>query len=258
MTSSTRQAQRWRSTYVGGTWFDAAAALSVDASGNLHRRLRTSTDIRPQRKHSTRPTTTAGTSSSRSSTPPAPRCRLRPSWGSDLRGGARHHRRRASSAYVTGRTFSAGYPTTAGAFDIGYDNSAGGADAFVTKLDSSGRGLSYRPSSADRAMTSARDRGRRRRSRLRHRHTEATNSRRSRRTDATYNDGTFDASSQSSRPPAGRFPLDLARRLERRPRVGIAAHATTEGVRRRRTNSSAFPSTAEPSTPATTAASMPS
>ncbi len=46
----------------------------------------------------------------------------------------------AGSAYVTGQTTSADFPTTAGAFDTTYN---GGTDAFVTKLDASGAALGY-------------------------------------------------------------------------------------------------------------------
>ena len=44
------------------------------------------------------------------------------------------------SAYVTGITASADYPTTAGAFDTTYN---GNYDGFVTKFDASGAGLGY-------------------------------------------------------------------------------------------------------------------
>ncbi|HEY6889513.1 MAG TPA: SBBP repeat-containing protein, partial [Solirubrobacter sp.] len=43
-------------------------------------------------------------------------------------------------AYITGVTDSPGFPTTAGAFDTGYN---GGDDAFVTKLTPAGNGLAY-------------------------------------------------------------------------------------------------------------------
>ena len=46
----------------------------------------------------------------------------------------------AGSAYLTGYTGSANFPTTAGAFDTTYN---GDDDAFVTKLDASGAALGY-------------------------------------------------------------------------------------------------------------------
>src|SRR5439155_423438 len=46
----------------------------------------------------------------------------------------------AGSAYVTGYTSSADFPTTAGAFDTTYN---GGDDAFATKFDASGAALGY-------------------------------------------------------------------------------------------------------------------
>jgi hypothetical protein len=45
------------------------------------------------------------------------------------------------NAYVTGRTFSADYPTTPGAFDRTFNG--GVVDAFVTKLNASGSALNY-------------------------------------------------------------------------------------------------------------------
>ncbi len=44
------------------------------------------------------------------------------------------------SAYVTGTTASADFPTTAGAFDTTFN---GGTDAFVTKLNAGGAALVY-------------------------------------------------------------------------------------------------------------------
>jgi hypothetical protein len=46
----------------------------------------------------------------------------------------------AGNAYLTGNTFSADFPTTAGAFDTTWN---GRFDAFVTKLDASGAALGY-------------------------------------------------------------------------------------------------------------------
>lgn len=44
------------------------------------------------------------------------------------------------NAYVTGRTTSADFPTSPGAYDVSYN---GGSDAFVTKLDVSGSAVGY-------------------------------------------------------------------------------------------------------------------
>ncbi len=46
----------------------------------------------------------------------------------------------AGNAYLTGETYSADFPTTAGAFDTTFN---GDYDAFVTKLDASGAALGY-------------------------------------------------------------------------------------------------------------------
>jgi hypothetical protein len=51
----------------------------------------------------------------------------------------------AGNAYVTGRTASAGFPTTLGAFDTSYNggNFGTGYDAYVTKLNATGSALVY-------------------------------------------------------------------------------------------------------------------
>jgi Beta-propeller repeat len=48
----------------------------------------------------------------------------------------------SGSAYVSGTTFSADYPTTEGAFDTSF-NRSGSHDVFVTKLNASGSALAY-------------------------------------------------------------------------------------------------------------------
>ena len=71
----------------------------------------------------------------------------------------------AGSAYLTGGTGSADFPTTAGAFDTTYN---GGGDAFVTKLDASGAALLYSTylGGSGLGRRRPRHRGRRRRQRL--------------------------------------------------------------------------------------------
>ena len=47
---------------------------------------------------------------------------------------------KSNQAYVTGRTYSADFPTTAGSYDISHN---GGHDAYVTKFKADGSGLVY-------------------------------------------------------------------------------------------------------------------
>ena len=61
--------------------------------------------------------------------------------GSSNEGGIRIAVDSAGAAYVTGSTISADFPTTAGAFDAGYNG--GDGDAFVTKLHPAGSDLAY-------------------------------------------------------------------------------------------------------------------
>jgi hypothetical protein len=60
--------------------------------------------------------------------------------GSDNDGGDAIAVDRVGSAYVTGYTYSSGFPTTAGAFDTSLD---GYADAFVVNVNAGGTGLAY-------------------------------------------------------------------------------------------------------------------
>ena len=134
------------STYVGGTSFDAATALAVDGSGNAY--------IAGYGTSSDYPTTAGAFDTSYNSGWDVFVTKLNASGTalsySTYLGGATYDEARgitvdgAGSAYVTGHTLlRRGYPTTAGAFDTSYDNSVGGSDAFVTKLDASGGALSY-------------------------------------------------------------------------------------------------------------------
>ena len=59
----------------------------------------------------------------------------------------------AGSAYVTGRTDSADFPTTPGAFDTTFNG--GAADAFVTKLTRAAPPSSTPPTWAEAATTTA-------------------------------------------------------------------------------------------------------
>jgi Beta-propeller repeat len=133
------------STLLGGASFDSATALAVDGSGNAYiAGYGTSTDY---------PTTAGAFDQSYNQGWDVFVTKLDASGASlaysTYLGGATYDEARgitvdgAGGAYVTGHTFSSDYPTTAGAFDTSYDNSVGGSDAFVTKLDGSGGALSY-------------------------------------------------------------------------------------------------------------------
>ena len=184
------------STFIGGTSFDAATALALDGSGNAYiAGYGTSTDY---------PTTAGAFDTSYNSGWDVFVTKLDASGAalsySTYLGGATYEEARGiavdggGSAYVTGHTFSAAYPTTAGAFDTSYDNSVGGSDAFVTKLDPAGGALSYSTflggsgddlgegitvDGAGRAYVTG--------------YTETTNFPTIQATDPTYNGGPFDA-----------------------------------------------------------------
>jgi hypothetical protein len=49
----------------------------------------------------------------------------------------------SGNAYMTGQTFSSDFPTVPGSFDTSYNGDSANADAFVTKVDSSGTALVY-------------------------------------------------------------------------------------------------------------------
>lgn len=183
------------STYIGGSSFDASTALAIDGSGNAYiAGYGTSADY---------PTTAGAFDTSYNEGWDVFVTKVNASGAtlsySTYLGGATYDEARGitvdgtGSAYVTGHTFSSGYPTTAGAFDTSYDNSVGGSDAFVTKLNDSGTSLSYSTflggsgddlgegiavDAAGRAYVTG--------------YTETTNFPTVQATDNTYNGGSFD------------------------------------------------------------------
>src|SRR5207302_767574 len=131
------------STYLGGGGADRSHAIAVDAAGNAYVTGGTFSPDFP---------TTAGAfqTSLGAGTFQAFVTKLNPS-GSALvystylggNGGAESYGiavDAAGNAYVTGRTFSPDFPTTAGAFQTTY---GGEQDAFVTQLDAAGSALVY-------------------------------------------------------------------------------------------------------------------
>ncbi len=137
------------STYLGGALatYDTVSGLTVDASGNAYLTgLAYSPDF----------PVTAGAydTSLGDSQGDAFVTKINPAGGGPtdlvystfLGGGAEDWGRSvvvdsAGNAYIAGRTVSAEFPTTAGAFDTSYNGPW--ADAFVTKLNPSGTGLVY-------------------------------------------------------------------------------------------------------------------
>ncbi len=129
------------STYLGGSHFDGGSGIAVDAAGSAYVNGSTgSTDF---------PTTAGAFDTSpdgddgfvtKLATSGASLAYSTYLGGSNIDDGSGIAVDAAGSAYVTGITFSADFPTTPGALDA----SLGGfQDAFVTKLAASGAGLVY-------------------------------------------------------------------------------------------------------------------
>jgi hypothetical protein len=131
------------STYLGGSEGDGAGGIAVDADGNAYVTGSTRSDDFP--------TTSGAFQTRRRGSQDAFVTKLNPTGsvlvystylgGSNVELSGRIAVDAAGSAYVTGGTSSADFPTTAGAFDTSFNG--GSADAFVTKLDPSGSQLVY-------------------------------------------------------------------------------------------------------------------
>jgi hypothetical protein len=128
------------STYLGGSSVDNGFGIAVDSAGAAYVTGETFTDF---------PTTAGAFDTSANGIDDAFVTKLDPA-GSGLAystylGGSNNDQGlgitvdSAGAAYVTGLTLSTDFPTTAGAFDT----SANDLDAFVTKLNPAGSGLSY-------------------------------------------------------------------------------------------------------------------
>ena len=137
-------------TFLGGSNDDASFAIAVDGTGSVY--------VTGYTYSSDFPTTPGAFDTSHNNSSPygdedAYAVKLNPA-GSGLvyatfLGGANSDYGYdiavdgASSAYVTGMTKSANFPTTPGAFDPSYNGGSLGDDAFVVKLNPAGSGLAY-------------------------------------------------------------------------------------------------------------------
>ncbi|HEY3119151.1 MAG TPA: SBBP repeat-containing protein, partial [Vicinamibacteria bacterium] len=135
-------------TYLGGSGIDEGLGIAVDASGSAYVTGRAGANF----------PTTAGAYQPAYGTPPAGSggdgdafvAKLDPTGanlvystylaGTDLDEAYGIAVDAAGNAYVTGRTYSSGFPTTSGAFQTIL---GGLSDVFVTKLESSGSSLGY-------------------------------------------------------------------------------------------------------------------
>ena len=111
------------STYLGGSDSDRGSAIAIDAAGSAYVTGSTSPDCPESACTDAFVTKLAASGASVVYSTPL--------GGSDLSSGQGIAVDAAGSAYVTGITFSANFPTTPGAFDT---SSNGDADAFVAKL----------------------------------------------------------------------------------------------------------------------------
>ncbi len=130
------------STYLGGKSGDIGYGIAVDASGNAYVTGETESENFPTTAGAFQ-TTLAGKQNTFIT-------KLNPSGSapvySTYLGGTIEDSGNAiavdasGNAYVTGRTYSDNFPTTAGAFQTKFD---GAGDAFITKLNQSGSALAY-------------------------------------------------------------------------------------------------------------------
>jgi hypothetical protein len=133
------------STYLGGSSsseFEFAGGIAVDAAGNAY--------VSGQTDSADFPTTSGAFQTSRRGSLDAFVTKLNPTGsvlvystflgGNRVSAGSGIAVDATGAAYVTGRTFSTDFPTTAGAFQRVH---GGSFDAFVTKLDPSGSELIY-------------------------------------------------------------------------------------------------------------------
>src|SRR5215211_7915263 len=130
------------STFLGGTNFDTGLGIAVDGSGSAY--------VTGQTQSADYPTTPGAFDPTLDGPEDAFVTKLNASGsaldystylgGTDGDSASDIAVDRSGSAYVTGNTFSADYPTTSGAFDTTFNVNG---DVFVTKLNASGSALDY-------------------------------------------------------------------------------------------------------------------
>jgi hypothetical protein len=135
------------STYLGGSAYDYGTGIAVDADGNAHIIGNASSDNFPTTPGAFQPTYGGGGDAFVSKLNPAGSALVYSTYlggsGSGTNGisgidnGTGIAVDASGNAYVTGTTFSADFPTTAGAFQTAF----GAGGAFVTKLDPTGSAL---------------------------------------------------------------------------------------------------------------------
>ncbi len=131
------------STYLGGSGVDQGISIALDVSGSAY--------VTGRADSANFPTTPGAFDTTFNGASDAFVTRLDPTGsalvystylgGSGTEFGFSIALDGGGSAYVTGRIFSADFPTTPGAFDVTFHG--GGSDGFVAKLNSTGSALAY-------------------------------------------------------------------------------------------------------------------
>jgi hypothetical protein len=131
------------STYLGGTYYDYAAAIAVDASGNAYITGETTSHDFPTTPVAFQDTLRGYSDAFFTKLNPAGSALLYSTYlgGSSEDGGRGIAVDASRNVYVTGYTHSSDFPSTSGAFQT--SNSGGASDVFVSKLNAAGTALIY-------------------------------------------------------------------------------------------------------------------
>jgi Beta-propeller repeat len=133
------------STFLGGSGYEEGHAIAVDAAGDAY--------VTGRSDSANFPSSLGAFDTGQNGGPDAFVSKLNPDGsallystflgGSNYEDGLGIAVDTAGDAYVTGRTKSANFPTSAGAFDISHTSPNGGEDAYVTALNPGGSALVY-------------------------------------------------------------------------------------------------------------------